>query len=209
MIAVITGDVIKSQSIPKQQYDAMLYQLDQSLRNIDQRFDAKSNLYRGDEFQLQLNQSEHLCTVALLLYLQIKAAGYEVRQSLAMGNIDNARADIKTATGSAFTLSGQHLDGMNSKRLVLNIAKQQVNPGLKLNIAFVEVLLSKMSQKQANALFVYLTAENKLHSELAKQLKTSRENVTKLLNLAHYQLIESFLTYAEYTLREYIKGASA
>ncbi|MGO3299656.1 MAG: hypothetical protein ACTILD_02885, partial [Pseudoalteromonas sp.] len=91
----------------------------------------------------------------------------------------------------------------------LNIAKQQVNPGLKLNIAFVEVLLSKMSQKQANALFVYLTAENKLHSELAKQLKTSRENVTKLLNLAHYQLIESFLTYAEYTLREHIKDASA
>lgn len=208
MIAVITGDVIKSQSIPKHQYDAMLYQLDQSLRNIAQRFDVKSNLYRGDEFQLQLNQSEHLCTVALLLYLQIKAAGYEIRQSLAIGNIDNARADIKTATGSAFTLSGQYLDEINSKRLVLNIAKQQVDPGLNLNIAFVEVLLIKMSQKQANALFVYLTAENKLHSELAKQLKTSRENVTKLLNLAHYQLIESFLKYAEHTLYKQINGAS-
>ena len=32
MIGVISGDIIKSQKIPKQQYDAMLYQLEQSLR---------------------------------------------------------------------------------------------------------------------------------------------------------------------------------
>ena len=63
-----------------------------------------------------------------------------------------------------------------------------------------------MTHKQANALYVYLTAENNQHSELAKQLKTSRENVTKLLNLAHYQLIERFLDYAEQAIANAVIG---
>ncbi|KPH59096.1 hypothetical protein [Pseudoalteromonas porphyrae] len=208
MIAVISGDVIKSQNIPQHEYDAMLYQLDQSLRAITQRWQGQSTLYRGDAFQIQLQQPQYVCMVALLLYLNIKAAGYEIRQSLAIGEIDNARADIKTATGSAFTMSGRSLDEINNQRLILNITNQNIDPSLALNIAFVDTLLTKMTAKQANALYVYLTAKNKQHSELAKQLKTSRENVTKLLNLAHYQLIERFLHYAEDTIST-LKGVKS
>ena len=45
-------------------------------------------------------------------------------------------------------------------------------------------------------LYAYLTSTDNSHAALAKDLKTSRENVTKLLNLAHYQLIERFLEHA-------------
>ena len=90
---------------------------------------------------------------------------------------------------------------MSQQRLVLNIANNTVEEAFALNIALVEVLLEKMSQKQANALFYYLTAENNSHAELAKELNTSRENVTKLLNLAHYQLIERFINYSQTTLK--------
>ncbi|WP_257325698.1 hypothetical protein [Pseudoalteromonas rhizosphaerae] len=206
MIAVISGDVIKSQHIPKHDYDAMLYQLDQSLRAITQRHLGQSIIYRGDAFQVQINQPAQVCRVAVLLYLHLKATGYEIRQSLAIGEIDNARADIKTATGSAFTLSGRGLDEIHNQRFTLSSIDELKNDGLALNLAFIDVLLSKMTHKQANALYVYLTAENNQHSELAKQLKTSRENVTKLLNLAHYQLIERFLDYAEQAIANAVIG---
>ena len=206
MIAVISGDVIKSQHIPKHDYDAMLYQLDQSLRAITQRHLGQSIIYRGDAFQVQINQPPQVCRVAVLLYLHLKATGYEIRQSLAIGEIDNARADIKTATGSAFTLSGRGLDEIHNQRFALSSIDELKNDGLTLNLAFIDVLLSKMTHKQANALYVYLTAENNQHSELAKQLKTSRENVTKLLNLAHYQLIERFLDYAEQAIANAVIG---
>ena len=201
MIAVISGDLIKSQKIPQQEYDAMLYQLDQSLRFVAKRFNASFTIYRGDALQVQLKEAELVCHAAILLYLQMKAANYELRQSLAIGSLDNPRADIKTATGSAYTLSGRGLDNIGQQRLVLNIENNALEEGFALNIALVEVLLEKMSQKQANALFYYLTAENNSHAELAKELNTSRENVTKLLNLAHYQLIERFINYSQTTLK--------
>lgn len=201
MIAVISGDLIKSQKIPQQEYDAMLYQLDQSLRFIANRFDADYTIYRGDAMQLQLATPDTVCCAAILLYLQMKAANYELRQSLAIGKVDNPRADIKTATGSAYTLSGRGLDNMGHQRLILQIDNQPLDEGFLLNIELIEVLLEKMSQKQANALFYYFTAEHNNHAELAKELATSRANVTKLLNLAHYQLIERFMQYSQTTLK--------
>ncbi|MBQ4834645.1 hypothetical protein J8L70_15565 [Pseudoalteromonas sp. MMG010] len=199
MIGVISGDIIKSQTIPKQQYDAMLYQLEQSLRAVVTKT-SLWNIYRGDAFQLQINHVENTTTIAILLYLHLKASGYEVRQSIAIGNVENPRNDIKTATGSAFTLSGQGLDEISNQRFKLAIDNHH-NESFALNMAFIDVLLTKITQKQANALFVYLTQKNNNHSELAKLLKTSRENVTKLLNLAHYQLIEKFIAYSQ----QYIK----
>jgi len=55
-------------------------------------------------------------------------------------------------------------------------------------------------------LYVYLTQKNNNHAALAKELNTSRENVTKLLNLANYQLIERFITHAEQVIKNIIKG---
>jgi len=67
-------------------------------------------------------------------------------------------------------------------------------------------LLTKITQKQANALYVYLTSSDNSHAALAKELKTSRENVTKLLNLAHYQLIERFIKHTQHVIKNIIKG---
>ena len=205
MIGVISGDIIKSQTIPKQQYDAMLYQLEQSLRNISGE-QTLWNIYRGDAFQLQVNNPEYLFKNAILVYLHLKSSGYELRQSLALGQIDNPRSDIKTATGSAFTLSGQALDKIGNQRFVFSINEQQLDESLNLNLAFADVLLTKITQKQANALYVYLTSPDNSHAALAKELKTSRENVTKLLNLAHYQLIERFIKHTQHVIKNIIKG---
>ncbi|MBQ4800712.1 hypothetical protein J8L73_16535 [Pseudoalteromonas sp. MMG006] len=205
MIGVISGDIIKSQKIPKQQYDAMLYQLEQSLRAISNK-STLWNIYRGDAFQLQVNQGEQLIKTAILIYLHLKSAGYEVRQSMALGQIDNPRSDIKTATGSAYTLSGQGLDKITNQRFAFNITEQSIDESFSLNLIFVDTLLSKITKAQANALYVYLTQKNNNHAALAKELNTSRENVTKLLNLANYQLIERFITYAEQVIKNIIKG---
>jgi hypothetical protein len=205
MIGVISGDIIKSQTIPKQQYDAMLYQLAQSLRSMSGE-QTLWNIYRGDAFQLQVNNPERLLKKAILLYLNLKASGYELRQSMALGEIDNPRNDIKTATGSAFTLSGQGLDKIGNQRFVFNIATQQLDESFALNLAFIDVLLTKVTLKQANALYVYLTSTNNSHAALAKELKTSRENVTKLLNLAHYQLIERFIEHAQHSIKNITQG---
>lgn len=205
MIGVISGDIIKSQKIPKQQYDDMLYQLEQSLRaNCDKT--TSWDIYRGDAFQLQIEKSEQLVTIAIFIYLQLKSAGYELRQSMALGHIDNPRHSIKTATGSAFTLSGQGLDNMANQRFTFAIANQVVDESFKLNLALVDVLLCKITQKQANALYVYLTHTNNSHAALAKELNTSRENVTKLLNLANYQLIERFILHTQQWLKSIQQG---
>ena len=207
MIGVISGDIIKSQTIPKQQYDAMLYELEQSLRCVSGE-STLWNIYRGDSFQLQINDPEYLFKHSVLIYLYLKASGYEVRQSMAIGEIDNPRNDIKTATGSAFTLSGHGLDKIANQRFLFNTPPQNIHESLNLNLAFADVLLTKITQKQANALYAYLTSTDNSHAALAKDLKTSRENVTKLLNLAHYQLIERFLEHSSNIIKNINQGRS-
>ena len=145
---------------------------------------------------------------AVLIYLYLKASGYEVRQSMAIGQIDNPRNDIKTATGSAFTLSGHGLDQIANQRFLFSTPPQNIHESLNLNLAFADVLLTKITQKQANALYAYLTSTDNSHAALAKDLKTSRENVTKLLNLAHYQLIERFLEHASNIIKNINQGRS-
>ena len=55
-------------------------------------------------------------------------------------------------------------------------------------------------------MYVYLTHTNNNHAALAKELNTSRENVTKLLNLANYQLIERFILHTQQWLKSIQQG---
>ena len=45
---------------------------------------------------------------------------------MALGHIDNPGTSIKTATGSAFTLSGHELDKMTNQRLHLLLQNNQL-----------------------------------------------------------------------------------
>lgn len=98
---------------------------------------------------------------------------------------------MATATGDALVKAGRGLDTIKHQRLVYN---NDCDESFLLNIKFIDLLLGKLSNKQAQALLLYLQQDKPEHAQLAMQLNSSRANVTKLLNLANYTLIDEFIT---------------
>lgn len=201
VFAVITGDLVKSSSYQSTDYDRLLYLLDQSLRlcSEPQHF----NIYRGDAFQLLLTEPNLAVRTALLLRLNLIAEGADARLCIAIGAVDNLRADIKTATGPVFTLSGTGLDRLSQQRWSLYDATG--SQPLDLLLRFADHRLTQLTKRQAEVLLTYLLADDKSHKTLATQLHSSRANVTALLNQASYTLFDDFLQYCQHWICDYVQ----
>lgn len=202
IFAVITGDLVKSSSYQSDDYDQLLYLLDQSLRSVSAP--QGYNIYRGDAFQLLLNEPEQVVSVALVLRLNLIAARSDARLCMAIATADNLRADIKTATGPVFTLSGTGLDRLQQQRWSLYCADG--SQPLDLLLRFADSQLLQLTARQAQVLLLYLLASDKSHQALAATLNTSRANVTALLNQANYALFSDFLAHCQLWVHQYVQS---
>lgn len=203
--AVLTGDIVKSGQIQPAEYDKLLYQLDQVLRTICSQLNAQYVIYRGDSFQLLLQEKELAVHQALLIFLTLKAVNTNIRISIGLGEVSNLRSDIKSATGPAFTLSGTELDRFKDHVLKVSSYHKTLQAILDTPVKLADKLISQLSARQAEILLHYLTAQDKSHKELAIALNTSRVNITKLLNQANYQLMLDFLDFCKHHIKEQLQ----
>ena len=193
-IGVITADIVNSQSLCQSDYEQLLVQLKYYLSALRAEFGAEFHIFRGDSFQIALPNAKALFKQAIAIRLFFIQQGLDVKVSLAQGQIKLSQGGLATATGEALVKAGHGLDNIKHQRLVFNNA---CNESFLLNIQFIDLLLGKLSRKQAQALLLYLQQDKPEHAQLAEQLSTSRANVTKLLNLANYTLIDAFITLSE------------
>ena len=201
LFAVITGDLVKSSNYQAADYERLLYLLDQSLRSLSPA--PYYNIYRGDAFQLLLTEPGHAVRAALLLRLNLIAEAADARLCIAIGPVDNLRADIKTATGPVFTLSGTGLDQLAQQRWSLYCADG--SQPLDLLLRFADKLLMQLTARQAQVLLLYLLANDQSHQALATELNTSRANITALLNQANYLLFNDFVQHCHNWIRNYVQ----
>lgn len=205
--AVLTGDLVASGQVPSDQYDTLLYHLDQTLRYLNEVYAGQYNIYRGDAFQLQLHTPRDWANAMLLLRLAMKSRQQDCRLGIGIGSVSNPRPDIKSATGEAFTLSGTKLDSLPQGQLLgIGSTNERFNWHAGIHLRLTDALLQQMTARQAQALFEYLTLEDKSHLAVAKRLHTSRVNATKLLNQAHYDLLTDAIRYCEQLTDRYFHG---
>ncbi|GGO70204.1 hypothetical protein [Bowmanella pacifica] len=205
--AVLTGDLVASSHIPANEYDALLYALDQTLRYLCRKNAGQYNVYRGDAFQLLLNKPQDWAYSAILLRLAMRSQQQDCRLSVGIGTISNPRPDVKSATGEAFTLSGTGLDSLpQGLRMNAQSTEEDFNWHMGITLRQTDALISQMTVRQAQALQEYLLLEDKSHLAVAKRLHTSRVNATKLLNQGHYDLLMQVILYSEQLTDRYFHG---
>jgi hypothetical protein len=204
--AVLTGDLINSGKIPSEQYDNLLYQLNQLLTKASTE-QSRYSIFRGDAFQVLLSSPETAISDMLIIRLGLISHGWDARISAGFGAVSNPRADIKTATGEAFTLSGKGLDNMTSQqRLSINSSNQEYQFHMPLLLQFADTLVSQTSKRQACALYEYFTLTDNSHQAIALRLGSSRVNATKLLNQGHYQLLQEFVLHSQQLYKRCFHG---
>ncbi len=177
--AVLTGDIIGSRKSPAKTVDKALA----VLADAAQAFGAAHALTlrftrdRGDGWQVIVNNPELTLRAMTFLRARLIAAGIDLdtRVSAGIGPIESqGTRDLSDATGSAFFLSGDHLNTAKKRRMV--IAGDGIGPWQNAVLSLTDQLVSGWSAPQAEAAALSILHET-TQDEIAQTLGITRQAV--------------------------------
>lgn len=206
---VITGDIVGSQQLAETEYQRVLNTLDEELTMLCEKYGGRFDIFRGDAFQVQLDQPRHSAIVAIIVRLRLKACAVssDIRQSIGLGNVASTTQTPKRANGQAYVLSGNGLDNMKSERLTIHTANDDFNERFALLTRYLDAQLAGLTPVQSDVLRCLLVNRHMSHEALAATLNKTRSNVTRILLAANYHLVLDYLDYfSRYAAQESQNG---
>ncbi|MGM9860409.1 MAG: hypothetical protein ACI31C_06610 [Muribaculaceae bacterium] len=199
IIGVLTGDIIESSAIKIEYRDFLL----ESMRNIAEELSiiepVTIEFFRGDSFQMIINNPENAMKVAVLLRVGLKSRTpkdcvypWDTRISLGVGTISYHADRVVLSDGEAFQYSGRGLDEMGKRKLIVKTRWSDVNDELRVSTAFADDVISSWSIAQSQAAF-YALLYNYTQKEIANKLQKSAQNISKLLSAAKLNIIQMYI----------------
>lgn len=187
MICIITGDIKGSRRAKSANW------LD-GIKQLFQKFGKNSidwEIYRGDEFQLEVKNSEEALLVAFQIKAYLRTISLDARMSIGLGDKTYKAKRISESNGSAFINSGEAFNLMkkNKTTLVLQSSNkdfnQEINLLLRLGLSFMDNWLSQQAE------FVLLAIQNPDFSqeEIGELLKINQAAVSKRRKRANFDLL--------------------
>ncbi|WP_417685362.1 hypothetical protein [Pseudidiomarina gelatinasegens] len=202
VVAVITGDLVKSRSYSNHDYENILIKLSAVLEDIKSNYTGQFDVFRGDSFQFITENIEYAAAATVMIRLALKShtPSVDIRQSLGIASVASINDKVRISTGDAFILSGEGLDSIKHNLIVLRTKNRVFNQKIELLTKFLDVHLSGLTELQSLALLAYLKHPKATHAELGVLLNRSRLAVTKLLNMSHYALVSEYLYFYQENL---------
>lgn len=196
---VITGDIIESSAIQIKYRDFLL----ESIRRIANELNVIEPLtiefFRGDSFQMVINNPENAMLIAILLRAGLKShtpkeckKPWDARLSLGVGSISYHADNIVLSDGEAFQYSGRELDEIGKRRLIVKTRWPYVNEELQVSTAFADDVVSSWSVSQSQASYQALLY-NTSQKDIANKLQKSAQNISKLLGAAKVNLVQMYI----------------
>mgnify|MGYP000336102714 CR=1 FL=1 len=206
MIAgVITGDIVNSGGLSKEEHKSCLVNLEQMMIDLMQLYDAKGDIFRGDEFQLFVPEywMSLRCAVVLRLCIMKAVKNSDARVSLGIGQyMDIADELRKTAKGEAFELSGRGLSDIKDERLkIFSSIFDFQNNALELLVRHLDSIVTDLSQKQAEVLIPRLLYPDYTQDQLSVETKIPRRTISNRLQAANSILLIETIEFIEKELK--------
>lgn len=194
MIAVLTGDIIGSRSDTSAKW---LEALKGKLNHFGSSPRAWE-IYRGDEFQLEVRNPEN----ALLTALQIKACiktfkNLDVRMAIGLGDKTYQGSQVSQSNGSAFIHSGTAFNSLKKQKVTLSISSGQKEFDLEINLMLklALVTMDSWSVVSAELAEIIFADPNLLQKEIGEKLNIKQGAVSQRANRAQLDLIMEFIDY--------------
>lgn len=193
MIVILTGDIINSRKTTSKKWM-------EDLKSIFQTVGKSPNdweIYRGDEFQLEIKNIEDALLIAFQIKAFFKSINLDVRMSLGFGDKTHKTRKITESNGSAFIRSGETFETLKKQKLNLAVNSgnatfdEDLNLMLKLSLSFMDNWLQQSGE------FVVVAIQNPTLSqeEIGVKLGINQAAVSRRQKRANYELVKELDLY--------------
>ena len=187
MIAILTADIINSRKLPSQKW------MD-DLKVFLSQFGKTPNdweIYRGDEFQLEIKNPEEALLIAFQIKAFFKSIRLDVRMSIGFGNKTYKSKKITESNGTAFIRSGEKFENLKKQKINLivnsndSLFDEELNLILKLSLSFMDNWL----QQSATFILVAIQNPTATQEEIGFKLGINQAAVSRRQKRSNYELV--------------------
>ena len=187
MTSVITGDIIDSR---KQKSKDWVEGLKKILTPFGET-PVHWEVYRGDEFQIEVQNPEDALLTAILVKAHLRAIKSDARMSIGFGNKTHNAQRISESNGSAFIHSGELFETLKKQKVTLAmrtgdmVFDEKINLMIQLALTFMDHWLAQQAE------FVAAAIENPtlLQEELGQKLGINQAAVSRRQKRAQFDLV--------------------
>ena len=187
MIVILTADIINSRKLSSKKWMNDFKQLLNSFGKSPNDWE----IYRGDEFQLEIKNPEDAFLIAFQLKAFFKSINLDVRMSLGFGDKTYKTKKITESNGSAFVRSGELFETLKKQKINLAVNSGNVDFDEEFNL-IVQLSMSFMdSWLQQSAEFVLVAIQNPTLSqeEIGSMLGINQAAVSRRQKRSQYELM--------------------
>ncbi|WP_286964912.1 hypothetical protein [Flavobacterium sp. UBA4854] len=201
MTSVITGDIIGSRQQKSEHWV-------EDLKKILAPFGKTPNqweVYRGDEFQIEVSNPEDALLVAILVKAHLRTIKSDARMSIGFGDKTHNAERISESNGSAFINSGELFETLKKQKVTLAMRTGDLDFDEKLNIMLQLALTFMDNWLVQSAEFVAVAIENPKLSqdELGQKLGINQAAVSRRQKRAQFDLVLNLDRYFRKQIKQF------
>jgi hypothetical protein len=187
MISIITGDIVNSRKLPSKIWIKGLKLIFNDLGKNSSDWE----IYRGDEFQLEIKDPEEALLTAMHIKAYFKTLRLDVRMSIGFGDKTFKTKKITESNGSAFLRSGEVFETLKIQKinLAVNTGNTEIDNDLNLILRLLLTFADNWLVQSAE--FVELAIKNPTLSqeEIGLKIGINQAAVSRRRKRAQYDLI--------------------
>jgi DNA-directed RNA polymerase specialized sigma subunit len=212
MIAIITADIINSRTLVNQ--EIWITPLKKMLTNYGST-PQKWEIYRGDYFQIEIDEPQE----ALLLALKIKAliksinanegkksTSIDVRMAIGLGTKEYTADRISESNGTAFINSGEKFEKLKKEKTTLAIQSSFPDFDYEMNL-YLKLAVIQMDAWTVNSAVLFTTLfedPEKKQTEIGRILGIGQNSVSGRFKRAHVDEIQELDKMYRFKLKQII-----
>lgn len=187
MTSIITGDIIGSRQQTSKHWVEDLKKILSPFGDTPSQWEV----YRGDEFQVEIKNPEEALWSAILIKAHLRALKLDARMSIGFGDKTHEAEKISESNGSAFINSGELFGTLKKQKVTLAMRTgdiafdEKINLMLQLALTFMDNWLAQQAE------FVAIAIENPTLSqeELGQKLGINQAAVSRRQKRAQFDLV--------------------
>ena len=187
MISVLTGDIINSRKLPSEVWMNGLKKILNTIGPNPSRWE----IYRGDEFQLEIDNPAEALQIAIQIKAYLKTLRLDARMAIGIGEKSHNAEKISESNGTAFVRSGELFETLKKQKVTLAINSGQADFDAKINL-MLRLGLTFMNQwlvQSAELVLVAIENQSLSQEEIGQRLGINQAAVSRRRKRANFDLV--------------------